>query len=153
MKIIEMKIDHAPIALDLIKRSFQPLLEKYNDHEQNPATKSLECLIAEMNHPTSDTYLFKKEDNYIGYVRVNKREENEYSINDFCIDPDHQGKGYAQFFLKEIEEKFQDVNVWSLVTILEETKLCHLYEKMGYIRKNVIKEVNLHMHFVLYKKC
>ena len=65
------------------KKSFQPLLEKYNNREQNPATKSLEYLIAEINHPTSETYLFKKEDNYIGYIRVIKREENEYSINDF----------------------------------------------------------------------
>ena len=153
MQVIKLEVEKAPIALNLIKRSFQPLLEKYNDGKQNPATKSLEDLVKEIKHPTSDTYLFKKEDNYIGYVRINKREENEYSINDFCIDPDYQGKGYAQFFLKEIERKIHDAEVWTLVTILEETKLCHLYEKMGYIQKNMIKEVNPHMHLVLYKKC
>lgn len=152
MEIIKLKENQAPIVLELIKRSFLPLLEKYNDIEYSPATKRLESLVAEIIHPTSDTYLLQKYTDYIGYVRVNKRNEGEYSISDLCIDPFHQGRGHAQYFLNEIEGKYPDARIWSLVTILEEKTDCYLYEKLGYIQLDVLKEINPEMHLVLYTK-
>jgi len=152
MEIIKLKENHPLIALELIKQSFLPLLHKYNDIEYSPATKSLESLVAEISHPTSDTYLLQKDTDYIGYVRVNKRNPGEYSISDLCIDPFHQGHGHAQYFLNEIEGKYPDARIWSLVTILEEKKDCYLYEKLGYNQMNVIKEINPEMHLVLYAK-
>lgn len=41
---------------------------------------------------------------------------------------------------------------WSLVTIKEEKKDCHLYEKLEYVQKGILQEVNEEMHFVLYVK-
>lgn len=34
----------------------------------------------------------------------------------------------------------------------KEKKDCHLYEKLGYVQKGIIQEVNKDMHFVLYVK-
>ena len=90
MEIIKIESRDAWIANKIIKKSFSPLLDKYQDGDYNPATKTLERLIAEINHPTSETYLLKFEEDYIGYARINKRNEKEYSISDLCIDPEYQ---------------------------------------------------------------
>lgn len=132
MEIVELKPSEAPVALQLIKDSFSPLLDKYKDFNHSPATKSLNRLYDEINHLTSKTYFLKNSNDIIGYVRVKKRSNEEYSISDFCIDPIHQGCGYAQFFIKGLEEKYSTAKRWSLITILE--------------------EINQKMHFVLYVK-
>ena len=88
----------------------------------------------------------------IGYVRVGQRAKGEFSIADLAILPSYQGNGYAQFFITEIEKIYHMAEKWSLVTIKEEAKDCHLYEKLGYVQKHVLEEVNENMHFVLYVK-
>lgn len=122
MEIVKLEANEAPKALRLIKISFTPLLNKYSDFNHNPATKCLDHLLDEINYPTSDSYFLKNRGNILGYVRTNKRSIIEYSISDLCIAPVYQGHGYAQFFLKELEKKYQMAKKWSLVTVLEEEK-------------------------------
>lgn len=151
MKVINANEEHTSIALRIIKQSFSPLSVKYNDFKFTPSTKTLKLLIAEISHPTSDTYLLQNEKNYVGYARV-KRSRSEYILADLCIVPSHQNKGYAQYFVKKLENRHPDAKEWSLVTILEEKRGCYLYVKLGYTQMNIIKEINPSMHLVLYKK-
>ena len=86
------------------------------------------------------------------FKKYYKRGVNEYSISDLAIRTDYQNKGYAQYFLKKLEKEYPDAGKWSLVTILEEPKDCHLYEKPGYMQQGIVGEINENMHMVLYVK-
>lgn len=152
MEIIKIDERYADIVLTILREAYLPLLEKYHDEKENPANKTIQDIQYDLKRPNSDAYLLLFHEKPIGYVRVGLRTKGEYSIADLAILPSHQGNGYAQFFLKEIEKIYDMAEKWSLVTIQEETKDCHLYEKLGYVQKNVLQEVNEKMHFVLYVK-
>ena len=152
MKIIKINESHIPDVKRILWEAYSPLLERYHDEKENPANKTLEDLRYDVNRDGSDAYFLMLGKTPIGYVRVGQRAKGEFSIADLAILPAHQGNGYAQFFLKEIENIYGTAEKWSLVTIKEEEKDCHLYEKLGYIQKGVLREVHENMHFVLYEK-
>ena len=152
MKIVKINDSYATDVKNIIREAYLPLLEKYHDKKENPANKTIEDIRYDLQRKNSDAYLLILNEKPIGYVRVGQRSEGEFSIADLAILPSHQGNGYAQFFLKEIEKIYYMAKKWSLVTIKEEAKDCHLYEKLGYVQKHILKEVNDNMHFVLYVK-
>ncbi len=152
MKIIKINESHISDVKRILWEAYSPLLERYHDEKENPANKTLEDLRYDVNREGSDAYFLMLGETPIGYVRVGQRAKGEFSIADLAILPAHQGNGYAQFFLKEIENTYGTAEKWSLVTIKEEEKDCHLYEKLGYMQKGVLREVHENMHFVLYVK-
>ena len=152
MKIVKADESHVIDIQNIIREAYLPLLMKYHDEKENPANKTIDEILYDLQRRNSDAYLLTLNDNPIGYVRVGQRAEGEFSIADLAILPLHQGNGYAQYFLKEIEKMYVAAKKWSLVTIKEEAKDCHIYEKLGYVQKNILREVNENMHFVLFVK-
>jgi ribosomal protein S18 acetylase RimI-like enzyme len=150
--IIKIDDTFAEQVMELIHESYLPLLKKYHDNEQSPANKGIDRIIQDLNRKNSDAYIFKLKQKYIGYVRIDQRNPDKYSISDLCILPNYQGNGYAQYVLKEIEKMYPRAVEWSLVTIKEEKRDCHLYEKLGYEQMGILQKVNEWMTFVLYKK-
>ena len=59
---------------------------------------------------------------------------------------------YAQAAMREMERLYPEAKTWELDTILQEEKLCRLYEKMGYIRAGIVMTVHDGMHIVGYAK-
>lgn len=59
---------------------------------------------------------------------------------------------------KELLEKYQDFGTnpgnenWELDTILQESKNCYLYEKMGYCRTGKTEVINERLTLVFYEK-
>ena len=139
------------VAREIIRAAYMPLYEKYGD-AKNPANKSLDDLLFDLRRERSYAYFLLHDEEPIGYIRVGERAPGEFSISDLAIHPDYQGKGYATQFIREIEKIYHMAKKWSLVTVLEEEKDCHLYEKMGYTQVTVLEEVSDRMHFVLYVK-
>ncbi len=152
MKIIKIDESYATDVRSILNEAYLPLLKKYDDGNKNPANKTLDDILFDLRRENSTAYLLMLNNEPIGYVRVGERTKGEFSIADLAILPAYQGNGYAQFFLKEIEKIYDMAEKWSLVTIQEEEKNCHLYEKLGYIQKSVLEEVYENMHFVLYVK-
>ncbi len=152
MEIIKIDESYVTNVKSILREAYAPLLAKYHDEQKNPANKTTEDILFDLRRENSDAYLLMLDEKPIGYVRVGERAKGEFSIADLAILPLHQGNGYAQFFLKEIEKIYDMAEKWSLVTIQEEAKNCHLYEKLGYVQKAVLEEVNENMHFVLYVK-
>jgi len=152
MKIVKADESYVIEIQKIIREAYLPLLLKYRDEKENPANKTVDDILYDLRRKNSDAYLLTLNEDPIGYVRVGQRAEGEYSIADLAILPFHQGKGYAQYFLKEIEKMYDTAKKWSLVTIKEEAKDCYLYEKLGYVERNILKEVNENMHFVLFVK-
>lgn len=152
MNILKIDEHYANDVKRIIRAAYLPLLEKYHDEKENPANKTIEDIQFDLKRNNSDAYLLVLDEMPIGYVRVGQRKKGEFSIADLAILPKYQGNGYAQFFLKEIEKIYSMAEKWSLITIKEETKDCYLYEKLGYVQKGIVQEVNKDMHFVLYVK-
>lgn len=151
MKIVRIDERYIFDVKNILKEAYYPLLEKYHD-ENNPANKTTVDIMYDLRRDNSDAYLLMLEEKPIGYVRVGQRLAGEFSIADLAILPSYQGNGYAQFFLKEIEKLYHIAEKWSLITVKEEAKDYHLYEKLGYVQKNILHEVNENMHLVLYVK-
>lgn len=150
MKIIRISDEYAGIVQKILQNAYLPLLEKYHDEEQNPANSTIERIKWHINH--QDAYLLQTDNENVGYVRIKQRGIGEYSISDLAIRTDCQNKGYAQYFLKALEKEYPAAGKWSLVTIPEEPKDCHLYEKLGYMQQGIVSEINENMHMVLYVK-
>lgn len=142
----------AQTAQELIKSAYEPLLQKYNDYEQSPACKTVERVAADIARSDTDAYLLICDSEAIGYVRVVKRGESEYGVSDLCVKPSMQGRGYAQQLLIDLEGMYPQARRWSLVTVMEEKRDCHLYEKLGYSRVGEPIYVNEAMHLVKYEK-
>lgn len=114
--------------------AFQELLEKYHDTDTNPAAEPLERVEARMAQDTTDYYFIQADGRKAGGVRVQRLPENVCRVSPIFILPVFQGRGYAQAAMRVLEALYPQAETWRLDTIKEETKLCRLYEKLGYRR-------------------
>ncbi|HML69418.1 MAG TPA: GNAT family N-acetyltransferase [Clostridia bacterium] len=132
--------------------SFRALLEKYCDLNTNPGAEPLSRVIERMNQPFTDYYLILKESITIGAIRIIKCANTICRISPIFILPEHQGYGFAQKAMLCVEELYPHVKLWQLDTILQEEKLCHLYEKLGYQRTGKTETIQPGMDIVYYEK-
>jgi len=79
-------------------------------------------------------FLFIKVDNQrIGLLRLwLDTEEKVARISPILVLPEFQGRGLAQKALLTIEQEYPQIVTWKLDTIKQESKLVHLYKKLGY---------------------
>lgn len=132
--------------------AFAELLEKYRDYETNPASESLERIQNKFSQSFTDYYFIMLGNTKIGVMRVVRLSDIVCRISPMFILPEYQNNGYAQYALSAVEKLYPNVNEWQLDTIKEESKLCYLYEKCGYIptgKEEVIKDG---MTIVYYSK-
>ena len=89
----------------------------------------------------------------VGAIRIIDKKENgkNKGISPIFILPQFQGKGIAQKAIRLCEEMHGNEN-WELDTILQESKNCHLYEKMGYRQTGKTKVINERLTLTFYEK-
>ena len=73
-------------------------------------------------------------------------------LKQIFILPQYQGHGYAQKAMIMAETRYPAAVRWELDTILQEEKLCYLYEKMGYEKTGQIIRIKDGMDIVFYAK-
>ena len=132
--------------------AFAELLKKYRDYETNPASESLEKIQNKFNQSFTDYYFIVLEKTKIGVVRVVRLSDTVCRISPMLILPEYQNNGYAQKTLSAVEKLYPNVKEWKLDTIKQESKLCYLYEKCGYIptgKEEILKDG---MTIVYYSK-
>lgn len=132
-------------------RSFSPLLTVYRDFQSSPAAESVDQVRRRFAQPFTDYYLIFLETHPVGILRVCNFGE-ECRLSPICILPEHQGMGYAQEAMILVEKLYPKARRWTLDTILQEPKLCHLYEKMGYRRTGKYEHIQDGMDLVFYRK-
>lgn len=123
--------------------AFSELLKKYRDYETNPASESLEKIQYKFNQSFTDYYFIMLEKTKIGVVRVAKLSDTVCRISPMLILPEYQNKGYAHQALSAVEKLYPSADEWQIDTIKEESKLCYLYEKCGYIptgKEEILKD-------------
>jgi RimJ/RimL family protein N-acetyltransferase len=139
-----------PFLLKIQKESFMPLLEKYDDRDLNPALDTIERLESRMKN--SDTFFIVFKEEKIGALTLNSVDSETIRLNRLFVSPSFQGKGLAQEAMKEAERLHSTCMNWELMTIKEESKLQHLYEKFGYKKTGVEKKGTDTMTLVQYRK-
>ena len=142
----------AQAIFDIQVMAFMPLLEKYQDYHTNPANETIERVITRINNPNGGFYRIIVDNKLVGAISILWKEDGQFWISPMFILPDFQGKGIAQKAMTLIEEMFPQATSWELATILEEERNCYLYEKMGYIRTDVKKELNENTTLIFFKK-
>ena len=65
---------------------------------------------------------------------------------------EYQSFGYAQEAIRQAEAEYPESILWELETILQEPKIRHLYEKMGYRRTGKTERIRDGMDLVYYEK-
>ncbi|MGE7875231.1 GNAT family N-acetyltransferase [Bacillus paramycoides] len=152
IRLEKAKNSDAQAIFEIQVMAFMPLLEKYKDYHTNPAKETIERVITRINNPKGRFYKILVDNNLVGAICVFWKEDVQFWISPMFILPTEQGKGIAQKAIKLIEEMFPQAITWELATILEEKRNCHLYEKMGYIKTGVSKELNENATLIFYKK-
>lgn len=106
-----------------------------------------------LRQPFTYFYFIRLNGRNIGAIRVvDKKPSTEPKrISPLFILPEFRNKGYAQSAILQAENIHGALN-WELETILQESAICHLYEKTGYRKTNRIKEINTNMTLIFYKK-
>lgn len=142
--------------------TFRPLLEKYKDYDTNPGAEPLERVVERMKQPFTDYYFIllektatagvQPQHEKIGAIRVVRIDENTCRISPMFVLPAHQNKGYAQQAILYAESLYPAASRWELDTILQEEKLCRLYEKLGYRRTGEERELQPGMTIAFYEK-
>ena len=94
-------------------------------------------------------YMILLEQTPIGIFWLHHETEDSLSLEDFCILPIYQGKGYGTKVLMLIEELYPSNNIWTLGTPYFCTRNRHLYEKVGYQYVGTASNNTV----ILYKKC
>lgn len=133
-------------------KSFQALLDKYNDISTNPASEPIERIVQRMSQNFTDYYFIQFDNKNIGAIRIVSLDNSMYRISPMFILPEFQGNGYAQQTIAKAESLYPKANGWQLDTIKEEPKLCYLYEKMGYKRTGKEEVLQQNMTIVFYAK-
>lgn len=144
-------ITDAQEIYDLQIKSFKALLEKYQDYDFSPGAEKLDYTIQRLHQPTTDYYFISLKKKHIGALRI-------CHLNKICklkqiyILPEYHGYGYAQKAIRIVESLYPTVEKWELDTILQEKKLCYLYEKMGYRKTGRVEHIMNGMDLVFYEK-
>lgn len=131
--------------------AFNELLEKYQDYETSPAAEKLEGVYQRFAQPFTQYYLIQLDTRTIGMLRVCDFGQT-CRLSPICIIPEFQGNGFAQQAILAAEVLYPNALLWKLDTIVQEEKLCYLYEKMGYRKTGEYQKIKDGMDLVFYEK-
>ena len=118
-------------SLEDSKAILQCARDAYEDDEHS----SEDDVQHDIEH--NNYYKIVLDDIIIGGVFIVEEDAQTVSIEDFCIVPLHQNKGYGQLVLRELERIHGDIKKWKLTTPVDSVRNQHLYEKHGYKRVKV----------------
>ena len=150
---LEQATDEDAHALfELQVAAFLPLLETYQDYATNPANETIDRVYARIHHPTSTFLKIMVDGKLVGAICIRWKEDVHFRISPLFLAPDAQGKGFAKQAMVLAEARYPQAETWELSSLLEETKTCELYEKMGYVETGVRKPLTANATLIQYQK-
>ncbi|MDE7416485.1 MAG: GNAT family N-acetyltransferase [Lachnospiraceae bacterium] len=153
VELLRAKISDAKELHAMQIKAFKELLEKYQDYNTNPANEGVEKVEARLKQDFTFYYFICVGQQKVGAIRiVDKKEAGKNKrISPIFILPEFQGRGIAQEAIRLCEEMHGNEN-WELDTILQESKNCYLYEKMGYRQTGRTEVINERLTLIFYEK-
>ncbi|WP_414051390.1 GNAT family N-acetyltransferase [Macrococcus animalis] len=152
MNLKRANVNDAKIIWEMQVRSFQSLLDKYEDYETSPANEDVELIHRRLEQPFTYYYFIYHDNEIAGAIRiVDKYDESPKRISPIFILPEYRNLGLAQSAIEAVENIHGSTN-WMLNTILEEKGNCYLYEKLGYEKFGELNQINDRLTLVTYRK-
>lgn len=139
-------ISDAREIYDLQIESFKALLNKYQDFDYSPGAEKPERTVQRLMEPITDFYFISLDGKHIGALRVCDF-DSLCKLKQIFILPQYQGHGYAQRAMLIAETRYPGAVRWELDTILQEEKLCYLYEK--WVMKRPVRSYVLRTEWIL----
>lgn len=152
IKLIRATIEDSKELWQMQLESFQPLLDKYQDYDTNPASEPIDKIIYRLKQEETYFYFICMNDVKVGAIRIiDFKSDGNKRISPIFILPKYQNKGIAQIAM-QLCEQLHGSEKWELDTILQEEGNCYLYEKMGYHRTGKTEAINDKLTLVFYEK-
>ncbi len=153
IQLFKAELKDAQTIWEMQVKSFQKLLDKYQDFETSPASETVDNVRRRLEQENTYYYFICMADEKVGAVRVidyHKENENK-RISPIFVLPEFQGQGIAQKAIR-LCEAVHGSKGWELDTILQEKGNCHLYEKMGYHATDRTEKINDKLTLIFYHK-
>lgn len=132
MIVVELaKIDDAEEIAKCAREAYKD--EKYrfaNEKDSYDGYPSTNWVIHDIKKYTYYKILLDKK--IIGGAYIWEKSDGVYIIEDFCIHPSYQNKGYGKEALLQLEKINLNIKVWTLTTPIYSIRNQHLYERLGY---------------------
>ncbi len=151
IKLVRVGWEQGNELFAIRKRAFQPLLERYQDYDTNPAAESWEKFQRYFLE-NSDNFLIQHAGISVGTLRVVRLADGVYRLSPLAVLPEYQGNGYAQQAVIEMEKLYPQAKTWCLDTIKQEPKLLYLYSKLGYRQTGEEEQIKDGMDLVFFEK-
>lgn len=149
--LIKATVEDSGELYDLQIKSFKALLEKYQDYDYSPGAEKIDRTVQRLEEPFTDYYFISLDGTNVGGLRICNFGEL-CKLKQIYILPEYQNNGYAQTAIRLGESLHPEAKRWQVDTILQENKLCYLYEKMGYKKTGRIDNIKAGMDIVYYEK-
>lgn len=133
-------------------KCFLPLLEKYKDHDTNPACEPLDKTLTRITDPFKGFYKILKDNILIGGIAIKHIAPKTLFLGPIFVDPSFQNQKIAQKALTLIEDMFPRIDFFELATIAQEKGNVHLYEKIGYVITGENKKISNSMIIPFFRK-
>jgi isopentenyldiphosphate isomerase/GNAT superfamily N-acetyltransferase len=150
ISLVKAEADESELLLNLQKKVFMPIYEKYQDHHTSPVTQPMERFLKRFE--IGDFYKILYKNILAGSVFVYQKEPGVMRLHIINILQEYQNKGIAQEIIKRLEMMYPQAEKWELDTILSEERNCYLYEKMGYVKSGELRTINDKLTLISYIK-
>ena len=153
IKLRELTVSDAGLWLAVQKSAFAAYLAKYQDYTISPAAESIERVLSRMGSPFARHYFILAGGEVAGGTRISWWEGTaRYRLGGMFLLEEYQNAGIGQRAVRMVENLYPDAASWELDTILQEPRLAHFYEKLGYRREGGETVINDKMSTVFYRK-
>lgn len=148
VQLIKATIADAKNMLEIQRKSFAPLYEKYQDIE-SAYNETLDRMTSHIQN--KDYYKILYNGIHVGCIWV-EIEPEIYRIQRIFILPEYQCQGIGQEALKKVEQIYNNAKYWALDCPEDLMINRHCYEKAGYHLTGVKEIVNNKLSLVYYEK-
>ena len=145
MEIIKASSSDAAKILAISRKTFYESFNHMNTPENMDAYMNkaftIEKILSELFNPFSEFYMAVKDDEVIGYLKVNKcpaqsdiRDDHSLEIERIYIDRNYQGMGLGTKLLEKAKERARELGleyVW-LGVWEKNTDAIRLYQRLGF---------------------
>jgi ribosomal protein S18 acetylase RimI-like enzyme len=147
IKIEKANIEDADELIEVQNKSFREDFTKYGEcPSYNEDYDNFVSIIK-----TTIFYKIIHDEKIIGDIIIRKKGEGKYYLRTISIIPEFQNKGIGKKAIEFIEKNNSDGEIWTLITPKDNSRNCHFYEKMGYIKTGEYRQSDV-LTLVEYRK-